>query len=55
LVIPSDIQQASFSALVVIAFILKTIDILHLIIHQSRIDIFFIDWEKPKTGKTRKF
>ncbi|CAF1194078.1 unnamed protein product [Rotaria sordida] len=50
LVIPTSIQQSSFTVLVVIAFILKTIDILHLIIRQSNIDIFFIDWEKPQTS-----
>ena len=50
LVIPTTIQQASFTSLVVIAFALKTLDILHLIIRQSNVDIFFIDWEKPKTG-----
>ncbi|UJR08253.1 hypothetical protein I4U23_012526 [Adineta vaga] len=49
LVIPTTIQQASFTVLVVVAFILKTLDILHLIIRQSNIDIFFIDWEKPRT------
>ncbi|CAF1048612.1 unnamed protein product [Rotaria sordida] len=32
----------------IVAFILKTIDIIHLIIRQSTIDIFFMDWERPK-------
>lgn len=50
LVIPTSAQQASFTVLVIIAFILKTIDILQLIIRQANIDIFFIDWEKPKSG-----
>ena len=50
LVLPTTVQQASFTALVVIAFGLKTLDILHLIIRQGNIDIFFMDWEKPKTG-----
>ncbi|CAF1345544.1 unnamed protein product [Adineta steineri] len=50
LVIPTTIQQTSFTVLVVVAFVLKTLDILHLIIRQSNIDIFFIDWEKSKSG-----
>jgi hypothetical protein len=50
LVIPTTDQQGSFTALVVVAFALKTLDILQLIIRQANIDIFFIDWEKPKTG-----
>ncbi|CAF3358734.1 unnamed protein product [Rotaria socialis] len=50
LVLPSTSQQASFTALVIIAFILKTFDIIHLIIRQAGVDIFFIDWEKPRTG-----
>lgn len=48
--IPTSVQQATFTSLVVIAFVLKTLDILHLIIRQGSIDIFFMDWEKPKTG-----
>ncbi|CAF3346369.1 unnamed protein product [Rotaria socialis] len=50
LVIPTDAQQASFTALVVLAFSLKTIDILHLIFRQTMVDIFFMDWEKPQAG-----
>ncbi|CAF1347685.1 unnamed protein product [Rotaria magnacalcarata] len=52
LVLPSTSQQASFTALIIIAFILKTFDIMQLIIRQAGIDIFFIDWEKPRTGDT---
>ncbi|CAF1576458.1 unnamed protein product, partial [Adineta ricciae] len=50
LVIPTSIQQASFTVLVVVAFVLKSLDILQLIIRQASVDIFFIDWEKPKSG-----
>ncbi|CAF4483081.1 unnamed protein product, partial [Rotaria sp. Silwood2] len=52
LVIPTSVQQGSFTALVVIAFSLKTLDILNLIMRQSSIDIFFMDWEKSKTNDT---
>jgi len=50
LVIPTNGQQASFTALVIVAFVLKTIDILQLIIQQANTDIFFVDWEKSKSG-----
>jgi meckelin len=50
LVLPTTVQQGSFTALIGIAFALKTLDILHLIIRQGSIDIFLMDWEKPKTG-----
>ncbi|CAF1612914.1 unnamed protein product, partial [Didymodactylos carnosus] len=52
LVIPTTAQQGTFSALVIVAFVLKTIDIIHLIIHQSNVDLFFIDWERSKGGTT---
>jgi hypothetical protein len=49
---PSSAQQGTFTALVIVAFVLKTLDILQMIIRQGNIDIFFIDWEKPKNSKT---
>ncbi|CAF4599618.1 unnamed protein product [Rotaria sp. Silwood1] len=42
-------QQNIFKILFIVSFILKTIDIIHLIIQQTTIDIFFIDWERPKS------
>ncbi|CAF3802666.1 unnamed protein product [Rotaria magnacalcarata] len=36
------------------AFVLKLIDIIHIIIRQTRIEIFFMDWERPKTGEIYK-
>lgn len=51
-VTPTSAQQATFTALLIVAFVLKTLDILQLIIRQASIDIFFIDWEKPKDSKT---
>jgi hypothetical protein len=50
---PTSAQQASFTALVVVAFALKTLDIFHLVLRQGSIDIFFMDWEKPKAGMER--
>ncbi|CAF1256162.1 unnamed protein product [Adineta steineri] len=32
----------------IISFVLKTIDIIHLIVRQTRIEIFFMDWERTK-------
>lgn len=54
LVMPTSGQQVSFTALVVLAFSLKTFDIIHLIFRQATTDTFFIDWEKPKSGKNKK-
>jgi len=34
----------------IISFVLKTLDIIHLVIRQTGIEIFFIDWERSKTG-----
>ncbi|CAF3493209.1 unnamed protein product [Adineta steineri] len=45
----SSIQKV-FRILLIVSFALKTIDIIHLIIRQATIDIFFIDWERPKAG-----
>ena len=50
-VLPDASQQISFVALIVGAFVLKLIDILHLIFTQTSYDIFFIDWERPKTSQ----
>ncbi|CAF3900474.1 unnamed protein product [Rotaria sordida] len=50
LVMPTNAQQVTFTVLVVVGFILKTFDILHLIFRQASADIFFVDWEKPKAG-----
>lgn len=42
-------QERSFVIYISIAFALKILDLLHLFIVQCTIDIFFIDWEKPRT------
>lgn len=48
-VLPTGIHEDTYKALVIVAFVLKLIDVLHLIFSQSSFDIFFIDWEKPKS------
>ena len=48
LALPMGSQLNLFKLLIIVAFILKTISILHLILVQVSFDIFAIDWEKPK-------
>lgn len=40
-----------FRVLLAVAFVLKTFDIVHLLVRQAGIEIFFLDWERSKTGK----
>ena len=47
-VIPLQEQETVLIALLVISFVLKLIDVLHLIFTQTSYDVFFIDWERPK-------
>jgi meckelin len=56
LVPPTPEQEKIFSILLIVAFALKFIDIIHLIFEQSSYDIFLIDWERPNNfvGKERK-
>ena len=46
--IPSYQGEEHFRICLIIAFVLKIIDIAHLIAVQCSYDIFFIDWERPK-------
>ncbi|UJR38011.1 hypothetical protein I4U23_030693 [Adineta vaga] len=46
----SQALQGIIRLLLIIAFALKTIDIFHLIARQTTVDIFFMDWERPKAG-----
>ena len=41
-------QQDTFKSLLIAAFCLKLVDIVHFILVQCSYDIFFIDWERPK-------
>ena len=47
-VIPLQGQETVLLAFIVISFVLKLIDVLHLIFTQTSYDVFFIDWERPK-------
>nr|XP_048276118.1 meckelin [Myodes glareolus] len=51
--LPMPIQEERFVTYVGCAFAMKTLQFLHKLISQITIDIFFIDWERPK-GKVLK-
>ena len=46
--LPDEDDEHVFKVLISLAFGLKFISIIHLIIKQTSIDIFFIDWEREK-------
>ena len=46
--LPDADDEHVFKVLISLAFSLKFISIIHLIIKQTSIDIFFIDWEREK-------
>ncbi|NXG61020.1 MKS3 protein, partial [Hemiprocne comata] len=51
--LPLPSQEEDFVTYVACAFTLKALQFLHLLVSQLTIDIFFIDWERPK-GKVLK-
>ncbi|CAK6438937.1 unnamed protein product [Pipistrellus nathusii] len=51
--LPTPTQEERFVTFVGCAFALKALQFLHKLISQVTIDIFFIDWERPK-GKVLK-
>ncbi|XP_004370883.1 meckelin [Trichechus manatus latirostris] len=51
--LPMPVQEERFITYVGCAFALKALQFLHKLISQITIDIFFIDWERPK-GKVLK-
>ncbi|XP_069477453.1 meckelin [Ambystoma mexicanum] len=51
--LPLPDDEKSFVTYVACAFILKALHFLHVLISQLSIDVFFIDWERPK-GKVLK-
>uniref|UniRef100_UPI00398F3174 meckelin isoform X2 n=1 Tax=Pristiophorus japonicus TaxID=55135 RepID=UPI00398F3174 len=52
-VLPTPSQESYFISCVASAFALKLLQLLHKLAHQLTVDIFFIDWERPK-GKIIK-
>ncbi|KPP60114.1 meckelin-like [Scleropages formosus] len=51
--LPLPDQEEKFITYVACAFALKTVQFLHKLINQLSVDIFFIDWERPR-GKAIK-
>ncbi|XP_045416724.1 meckelin [Lemur catta] len=51
--LPMTVQEERFVTYVGCAFALKALQFLHKLVSQTTIDIFFIDWERPK-GKVLK-
>ncbi|XP_005879373.1 PREDICTED: meckelin [Myotis brandtii] len=51
--LPTPTQEERFGTFVGCAFALKALQFLHKLVSQVTIDIFFIDWERPK-GKVLK-
>ncbi|XP_071496819.1 meckelin-like [Diadema antillarum] len=48
LLLPTPAQSGSFEAYVIVAFVMKFIDVIHLLAVQCRTDIFLIDWERSR-------
>ena len=46
--LPEGNQEIAFITLLVVAFILRLLNLLYLIWKHVTVEIFFIDWEKPK-------
>lgn len=50
LIVPSDDQNTPFMGYLASAFTLKFLQLIHMIICQVTVDIFFVDWERPQGG-----
>nr|XP_023668238.1 meckelin isoform X2 [Paramormyrops kingsleyae] len=51
--LPLPKQEEKFITYVACAFALKAIQFLHKLVHQLSVDIFLIDWERPRGKSTR--
>ena len=51
-VVPLRKQETVLLVLIVLSFVFKLIDVIHLIFTQTSYDIFFIDWERPKVEES---
>ncbi|XP_062841802.1 meckelin isoform X2 [Trichomycterus rosablanca] len=52
--LPLPVQEERFVIYVGCAFALKAVQFLHKLLVQMSVDIFFIDWERPRGGKSSK-
>lgn len=46
--LPTSSQEAIFRNLLIVSFVFKLVDLYHVISFQISIDVFFVDWEKPR-------
>ena len=46
--LPTSSQEAIFRNLLIISFVFKLVDLFHIISLQINVDVFFLDWEKPR-------
>ncbi|KAM9848023.1 meckelin-like [Aulostomus maculatus] len=49
--LPLPSQEEQFVSYISWAFVLKAIQFLHKLVLQLTVDVFFIDWEKPRSNK----
>ncbi|XP_060849331.1 meckelin isoform X1 [Rhopalosiphum padi] len=54
ILLPSQDLEAVVNRYIIIAFILKIVEIVRLIWKQTNIDIFLVDWEKPRILSNQK-
>jgi meckelin len=53
ILLPTSSQESQFVSLLIAMFVLKVLHIFHIIWRQVNVDVFFIDWEKPRGDTTR--
>ncbi len=46
-ILPTPDQEKKIKHYLIVIFVLKVIDIIHLIVTQVTVDIFLVDWERP--------
>ena len=46
--LPTSEQENIFRNLLIIAFVFKFIDLIHVVGFQISVDVFFVDWERPR-------
>jgi meckelin len=52
--LPSSNQNYTIAAYLISAVVLKLIQVIHMMFCQVTVDMFFIDWEQPKSSKKGK-
>ncbi|XP_063221567.1 meckelin isoform X2 [Bacillus rossius redtenbacheri] len=50
LLLPDAVQERLVASYVVSAFVLKAVAVAHLVWRQVTVDIFLLDWERPRAG-----